>query len=75
MDETPVLLTDLVLMRDVLNTLYNAHSAQDLVDQYRKLDNRNRRSPLTNAIDGVLSKVEAYIKAATEEEEATPDAE
>ena len=65
---TEVLLSDLELLRGLLVTLHNQHEAQDIVDQYRRLDNRGRRSPLTNAIYDGLTKVEAYIASAEQEE-------
>lgn len=68
MNDVPVLLTDLELLRGLLATLYNQHEAQDLVDQYRKLDNRARMSPLTRAIADGLGKVESYIDAAAQQE-------
>lgn len=73
MTEVPVLLSDLELLAGLLITLANQHEAQDLVDQYRKLDNRNRRSPLTVAIGNGLDKVEAYIASAQEPEADEPE--
>lgn len=67
--DVPVLLSDLELIRGLLNTLYNQHHAQDIVDQYRRLDNRNRRSPLTNAIAEGLTKVEGYVENAQQEDD------
>lgn len=69
LEEVPVLRSDLQGMLDLLNALYSQHFAQDLVEQYRKLDNRNRRSPLTLAIDTQRQKVESYITHPITEEE------
>lgn len=73
MDEVAVLRSDLESLQGLLSTVLNQHMAQDLVEQYRKLDNRNRRSPLTIAINDGLSKVEAYIAAADDEDEDDDD--
>lgn len=62
-----VLTADLESMLDTLNAVYSQHYAQDLVEQYRKLDNRNRRSPMTIAIDNQRKKIEAYISFADEQ--------
>lgn len=69
LEEVPVLRSDLQSVLDLLNALYSQHFAQDLVEQYRKLDNRNRRSPLTLAIDTQRQKVESYMTHAMTEEE------
>lgn len=71
-DEITVLRSDLHGVADLLNALYSQHFAQDLVEQYRKLDNRNRRSPLTVAIDTQRQKIESYV-AYTDVEEETDD--
>lgn len=68
-----MLLSDLELLRGLLTTLYNQHEAQDLVDNYRKLDNRLRLSALTRAIGDSLAKVEAYIEQAEDEPEEPSD--
>jgi hypothetical protein len=60
--DIPVLASDLESLRLLLTTVYNANSAQDLLDEYRKLAVRHRQSALTQAIQDALAKVEAYLE-------------
>ncbi|WP_028058365.1 hypothetical protein [Candidatus Solirubrobacter pratensis] len=67
--EAPILVGDLTLIRDTLNAVHNVLQAEDLASQYRKLDTRVRRSPLTNAVADALLKLEGYIESAEEPED------
>lgn len=75
LEDITVLRSDLQAVVEVLNALYSQHFAQDLVEQYRKLDNRNRRSPLTLAIETQRQKLLSYLDYVddTAQEEAEGD--
>jgi hypothetical protein len=45
----------------------------DMVEQYRKLNNRSQPSPMTKALQGAVGKAENYIQLAMTEEEVTDD--
>ncbi len=73
-DEIIISRSDLQGLQQLLSSVYNAHSAQDLVDQYRKLDNRNRRSPLTRAIENGMDTINGYLDVDDAQDEDEPDA-
>ena len=70
-DEVLVLRSDLEALLQCLHTVHSNHTALDLAEQYRKLDNRNRRSPLTMAIATQVAKVEAYLAYEPEDDDVS----
>jgi len=66
--ETPILVSDLVHWKETLAAIFSHFHAHDLAEQYRRLDQRPRRSPLTNATGDALMKLEAYLDALEDEE-------
>ena len=72
--EAPVLISDLEVVRSALNAAYMQSSAQDLSDQYRKLSSRVQYSAMTKALEGALSKVEAYLNATVVDDESNDGA-
>ena len=67
--QVTVLVSDLDIIRAALTSAYYQNETLDMVDQYRKLNNRPQPSPMTKALQGAVAKVENYIKIAIIEEE------
>lgn len=70
---TQVLLSDLEVLRAALSSAYHQNLSLDLVENYRKLSNRQPQSAMTKALQGALAKIETYIALAIEEEEPTDE--
>lgn len=71
MDTVTLRLSDLVQVRDSLNSSYYHNLALDMADSYRKLNRQNRGSAMTLALQASLEKVNEYLDAAG----STPDPE
>lgn len=67
-DDIAVLQSDLELIRDTLTTCYNRSYVDDLIKSYTNLSDRVKQSAMTNQIEGVLQKVQAYLEVPEEEE-------
>jgi hypothetical protein len=68
MDEVPVLLSDLQQIRDSLHAAHMQSQTRDLQEQYQKLSNRQQWSALTKHLEQSLTKVEAFIKEAEDDD-------
>lgn len=71
MDETPVLVSDLESLRATLNAAHKQNEAWDIYDSYRKLANRFQWSAQTRQLADAITKVDAYIEAAKEDDETS----
>lgn len=72
-DTVPVLLSDLEVIRSILQTNEARSEAWDLFVGYPRLGNRLQYSPLTKATGEMVQKVDAYIHGAEEEDDDTPE--
>jgi hypothetical protein len=71
MDTVSVRLSDLIQVRDSLNSSYYHNLALDMADSYRKLNRQNRGSPMTLALQAALAKTNEYLDAADANSEPT----
>jgi hypothetical protein len=55
-------------MRAALTSAYYQNETLDMVEQYRKLNNRPQPSAMTKALQGAVGKVENYIALSIIEE-------
>lgn len=69
MDEVPVLLSDLENLKATLTAAQQQNEAWDIFDSYRKLNNRFQWSALTRQLNESVTKIEAYIESAQEEDD------
>ena len=68
LQQVSVLVTDLEIMRAALTSAYYQNETLDMVEQYRKLNNRPQPSAMTKALQGAVGKVENYIALSIIEE-------
>ena len=73
LQQVSVLVSDLEVIRAALTSAYYQNETMDMVEQYRKLNNRSQPSPMTKALQGAVGKAENYIQLAMTEEEVTDD--
>lgn len=64
--EVPVLVSDLENLKTLLDSVYGQSQASDIVDSYRKLNNRFQWSAMTRALEAEIARIEAYIASADE---------
>jgi len=69
LQQVSVLVSDLEVIRAALTSAYYQNETLDMVDQYRKLNNRPQPSAMTKALQGAVGKVENYIQIAIIQEE------
>lgn len=67
--EVPVLVSDLVALKDMISTAYYKSVAEDMIDAYKKLNQRVTHSAFTKALEAQMNKVDTYIEQAREEED------
>jgi hypothetical protein len=67
--EIMILAGDMQLFYSTILTVQSFLEALDLSEQYRKLDGRGRRSPLTTSVAQIAEKLRIYIDDSEEEDE------
>jgi hypothetical protein len=71
--EVSVTRTDVETILEALNAAYYKSLTEDLVDQYRSLDQRMKVSALTSQLEQALEKVTAYVQLLNDETEDNED--
>lgn len=67
--EVPVLVSDLVSTRDMLSTSCHKSIAEDMIADYKRLNQRVTHSALTLALQKQIAKLDEYIELAREDDE------
>lgn len=67
-DEVSVLVSDLEEIKATLNATHKQNESWDIFDNYRKLNNRFQWSAMTRTISTTMTKVDAYIEEAQEDD-------
>lgn len=63
-DEVPVLVADLKLIERALSAAYGTATAWDLLNQYRELAGRPKKSALATALQNANGRVQGYLAEA-----------